>query len=225
MKRSTAVLLLAALCVACGAQPDPNDHAPGIVQVQPAPFQSQHRLSFRVVDDGSTYMRQLFDRVPVDRPEGVTVAEDRWQTPDEQTRYDVYLAASAPGQVDAYLASHAELAVPRDRELAFGRLGADRWRTYLVFATAELDESSVTHAEAIADARSGRPAVGLDFTREAAQHFGDLTARIVGHKLAVIADGTVVSAPVIMGTMRGGHAEVTLASDAEARAFAGSFAR
>jgi len=35
-----------------------------------------------------------------------------------------------------------ELAVPRDRELAFEQLDAKRWRTYLLFPAAELDAAT-----------------------------------------------------------------------------------
>jgi preprotein translocase subunit SecD len=54
-----------------------------------------------------------------------------------------------------------------------------------------------------------QPSVTVDFTPEAARHFSDLTARIQGHKLAVLVDGTVVSAPVINSRIDGGRAQIT----------------
>jgi len=56
--------------------------------------------------------------------------------------------------------------------------------------------------------------VTLDFTPAATRQFGELTARISGHKLAVLVDGTVTSAPIIRGAIRGGHASITLGNGA-----------
>jgi preprotein translocase subunit SecD len=218
MKR-LAILALVGMLAACGVQSDPNG------QVQPAPFHALHSVYFKVVDHGSTYMQQLYDQVSVDRPGGITADRERWETPDGRALTDFYLAADSLTSLDAYLASHPALAVPNDRELAFERLESGGWRTYLVVPTAELDASSVSRAEATSDANTGRPAVMVDFTPPAALRFAQLTTRIVGHKLAVIADGTVLSAPVIMSPLYGGRAEVTVSSDAEARTLAAAFAR
>jgi preprotein translocase subunit SecD len=165
-----ALVAVLGLLVACGVQPDLDDHPPKIEQVMPAPFHSLHGLYFKVVDDGTTYMEQLFER---------------------------------------YLASDPSLAVPRDHELAFEHLDANRWRTYLLLPTVELDASSIAHVEETTDPTTERPGVLLDFTPAAAQQFGELTARIAGHKLAVLADGRVVSAPVIVAPITGGRAQVT----------------
>lgn len=50
----------------------------------------------------------------------------------------------------------------------------------------------------------------LDFNRYGSRVFGDLTAEIVGKKLATILDDTVKSAPIINGAIRGGRASITM---------------
>ena len=54
------------------------------------------------------------------------------------------------------------------------------------------------------------PGVMLEFDRDGAHTFGELTTRITGKKLATILDGTVRSAPIIMGPIRGGRASISL---------------
>ena len=223
MNRLAFVAILSLL--GCGVQPDLDDHKPKVEQVQPAPFHSQHGLYFKAVDDGSTYLRQLFDRVPIDRPAGITAEVEHWRTEDGPSITSYYLTARTPAVIDAYLASDPALAVPRDRELAFEHVELDRWRTYLLLPTAELDAKAIAHADAGRDPGSDQPIVQLDFTPAATRQFGDLTARLIGHKLAVLVDGTVISAPVINGRIGGGHASVTLGpsgTDAAARTLAES---
>jgi len=219
--KQIALIVLVAIAAACGVQPDPNDHASRVDQVQPAPFHSQHGMEFHVVDDGSSYMRQLFDDVPIDRPVGITAQTDRWTGASGLPIDDVYLVGPSPAAIERYLASQPALAVPHDRRLVFERIDASRWRTYLVFPTTELDASSIAHAETGTDPNTGRPIVTLDFTPDAARHFGELTARIVGHKLAVLVDGTVISAPIIRTEIRGGRASVSFGSEGDANGLAG----
>lgn len=123
-------------------------------------------------------------------------------------------------------ADDPSLAVPRDRELGFEQGADGRWRTSLLVPTVELDNASIAHVHASEDPNTHRPVVLLDFTPAAAQHFTELTTRIVGHKLAVLVDGTVTSAPIIQEPIIGGHASFSLgahATPAEQRAFVDSF--
>ena len=217
--RFRALVAVLGLLAACTVPPDVTENAPKVEAIQPGPYQSQHGLYFKVVDDGSTYMQQLFDHVSVERPEAIDRDVERWRAEDGREVSDVFLVAPTRAAIEHYLASDPVLTVPRDRELAFEQLDAKRWRTYLLFPATELDATSIASAEATHDA--SRPTVTLDFTPAAARHFGELTTRIAGHKLAVLVDGTVVSAPVIQGAITGGRAQVTFgASATEAQAVA-----
>ena len=66
----------------------------------------------------------------------------------------------------------------------------------------------------------------VDFTPTAAQHFMELTTRLTGHKLAVLVDGTVTSAPIIQEPITGGHASISIGAHTtpvEQQAFVDSF--
>lgn len=84
------------------------------------------------------------------------------------------------------------------------------WRSYVVRDEVELDGWSVANAQAHFDQYTGMPVVLVDFDREGARRFGDLTSRILGNKLAIMVRGDVKSAPVIMGAIRGGRASITM---------------
>ena len=86
------------------------------------------------------------------------------------------------------------------------------WRSYLVSDAVALDGMSIAAATGSFDPNTNRPTVLLDFDRAGGQLFGDLTARIVGHKLAIVFGGNVRSAPIINGPIRGGRASITMGS-------------
>ncbi len=155
MQLRTLVAVLG-LLAACGVSPDPVDHTSNVVQVEPTPFSSQHGLYFKAVDDGSTYMQQLSDQVPIDRPVGIAAEVNRGRGEDGRpTITDYYLVAGDPAIIEHYLASRPALAVPHDRELAFERLDAQRWRTFLLVPEAVLDPVSIAHTEPSTSATGG----------------------------------------------------------------------
>ncbi|HEX4449669.1 MAG TPA: hypothetical protein VH143_02310 [Kofleriaceae bacterium] len=84
------------------------------------------------------------------------------------------------------------------------------WRSYFVSRKAELDGTSIANAIGSYDPITNRPNVLVDFDEAGAKQFGELTATIAGHKLAMTVGGVVKSAPVIEGAIRGGRAVITL---------------
>ena len=230
MKLAALAAVLGAL-MACTAAPDPLDNnTPRVEQVQPASFNSSSGLQFKAVDDGTTYMKELYKEVALDRDRrartsGITQEIDQWRV-DDQVVTDFYLTGRTPDTLRLYMSDLAkddpELGVPAGREVVFGKITPLLWRTYLVHADAELDASHLANAAVTLDPESERTLVTFDFTAEGTRLFGEITARISGHKLAVLVDGQVTSAPVIHGAIEGGKAQVTFASDGEAKTFVDS---
>jgi hypothetical protein len=83
-------------------------------------------------------------------------------------------------------------------------------RTYLVVDQPELDGRAIEKANVTYDQNTMRPEVMIHFDREGARRFGDLTARIIGHKLAIVLDGRVTSAPIVQSAIRGGVCTITM---------------
>ncbi|MBA3461658.1 MAG: hypothetical protein H0T46_16970 [Deltaproteobacteria bacterium] len=227
MKLAALAAVLGAL-MACTAAPDPLDNnTPRVEQVQPASFNSKSGLQFKAVDDGTTYMKELYKEVALDRDRrartsGITQEIDQWRF-DDHVVTDFYLTGRTPDTLRLYMEDVAkddpELSVPTGREVVFGKITPLLWRTYLVHADAELDASHLANAAISLDPETTRTLVTFDFTAEGARLFGEITARISGHKLAVLLDGHVTSAPVINGAIEGGRAQVTFSGETEAKTF------
>ncbi len=84
------------------------------------------------------------------------------------------------------------------------------WRTYYLDRAVRLTGSGISNAQGSYDPNTNRPIVLLDFNRFGSRVFGDLTAQIIGKKLATILDDKVKSAPIINGAIRGGRASITM---------------
>lgn len=98
-----------------------------------------------------------------------------------------------------------ELVEPRD-----AKESKPYWRSYYLDRSIKLTGTSISNAQGSYDPNTNRPIVLLDFNRYGSRVFGDLTAQIVGKKLATILDDTVKSAPIINGAIRGGRASITM---------------
>ncbi|MDK2871177.1 MAG: preprotein translocase subunit SecD [bacterium] len=57
--------------------------------------------------------------------------------------------------------------------------------------------------------RFGAPAVSLEFNSEGAKIFEEATRKNIGHQLAIVLDGNVISAPVVQEAIPGGKAQIT----------------
>jgi len=55
----------------------------------------------------------------------------------------------------------------------------------------------------------GRPAVSISFNSEGTAAFAAATGRLVGRQLAIVLDGTTISAPVVNSHIRDGNAQIT----------------
>lgn len=228
------------------------------------------KLEFKVVDDGSEYMRKLFAKVGSEGKEGkptdplaikedIRAEIDQWR-PEEggSTHTDYYLiaydrpervtvaeakamgdceAAKDPANIEdgmvtcpvkgwrvieRYLAQlvaqDPSFKLPDDRQLGYelnepqpeAKDPRPFWRSYYLDRAVRLTGTAIQDAMGSYDPNTNRPIVLLDFNTYGSRAFGDLTAEIVGKKLATILDDKVKSAPIINGAIRGGRASITM---------------
>lgn len=78
-----------------------------------------------------------------------------------------------------------------------------------IFLPAELTGRYLSKARVEFDPNTGAALVGLDFTSEGADIFAKITRENIGKPLAVILDGSILSAPVIQSEINGGKAQIT----------------
>ncbi len=170
------------------------------------------QLEFRIVEDHKTdFLRDFGDRLP----EGVTLDSERGTSPDRTDVTAWFLRSDERRHLqEARTMLREAEAVPDGTVIAFERLerGQDQYyRSYVLQDRAGITGDYLTDARVAMDQqRGGRPYVALEFDREGARVFEDLTAENVQRRMAIVLDDTVNSAPVIQERIGGGRASITL---------------
>jgi preprotein translocase subunit SecD len=165
------------------------------------------QLEFKIVDDGSDYMKKVAASVPKDGP--IAVVPESWTEKHAGTQHeDIYLRAKEKDkeELTKFIAGlTGDLAVPNDREIALELMSPrdvsegtpDKYyRTYL------LKKRAGVTGEYLADAQDswdemGSPEVAFTMNRQGANMMEKLTGENVGRKMAVVLDEKITSAPVI----------------------------
>jgi len=93
--------------------------------------------------------------------------------------------------------------IPPGDEILYNSEG----KAYLVKKEALLTGGAIKDAR-VEIGQWGEPYVALDFTREGAEKFAEITGRHVGERLAIVLDNVVKSAPVIKTRITGGKAVI-----------------
>jgi preprotein translocase subunit SecD len=78
-----------------------------------------------------------------------------------------------------------------------------------LFQPAELTGRYLSKARVEFDPNTGAALVGIQFDREGAELFAQITRENQGEILAIILDGSIISAPVIASEIRDGQAQIT----------------
>ncbi|WP_394847512.1 hypothetical protein LZC95_08610 [Pendulispora brunnea] len=150
--------------------------------------------------------RVHFARAPVHESEGVAASEERLH----QWLATVSLPQGAHWGVFTITES--------DRDT--GQETIVGIRSYILVGEPILTEDDIVGAEAVAE-RNGGSYVSMTLSDDAARRFEDATEKWQGRRLAILLDGTIHSAPVVYGAIRGGHVPVTMgAGEAPKVAFA-----
>ncbi|MGD0836492.1 MAG: protein translocase subunit SecD [Polyangia bacterium] len=165
------------------------------------------QLEFKIVDDGSEYMKKVAATVPKGGP--ITVVPESWTEKHSGAQHeDVYLRVKEKDKdaLTKFIASlTGDLAVPNDREIGLELMSArdvsegtpDRYyRTYLLKKRAGVTGEYLAAADESWD-EMGRPEVAFTMNRQGADMMEKLTGENVGRKMAVVLDERVTSAPVI----------------------------
>ncbi len=163
------------------------------------------QLEFKIVDDGSPYMKKLAASVPKDGP--ITAEPESWSEKQSGSQHeDVYLRSKNLDALKSFIAGlSGDLAVPSDRELVIeemnprdaGDATADKiYRTYLLKKRAGVTGEYLAAADENWD-EMGRPEVAFTMNRQGAAMMEKLTGENVGRKMAVVLDEKIMSAPVI----------------------------
>lgn len=191
------------------------------------------KVEMKRVDEGSDLMERVMRYVeehPGDAA-GVQTEMDPWVLEDiaadglpRNTQHfrDIYARAAERQALEAFFEGlarkDATFKPPGDHQLVFEHVAradeAAYWRSYYVRAKTLLSDRDIASAEQ-RDNDGGRPMALFTLNAEGAKQLAEVSRANAGHKVAVLVDGEVWSAPVINGEMRGGKFS-TLAVSPEA---------
>ncbi|MCF7934934.1 MAG: protein translocase subunit SecD [Synergistales bacterium] len=147
-------------------------------------------LEFKPVESASPTLPEPPQRENYDSEEAYRKTLERWkQAREEAAQYAERMKERAEGNPDLTVA------------------GDEQGRTYLLGETMvsgkSLKDASTSYGSL------GRPVVTLEFNAEGTRLFDQATSELVGEQLAIVLDGTVVSAPVVQERISGGNAQIS----------------
>ncbi|MEJ2441689.1 MAG: protein translocase subunit SecD, partial [Patescibacteria group bacterium] len=79
----------------------------------------------------------------------------------------------------------------------------------------DLTGAYLKSADVVFDRNTGQPAVSIEFDKEGAEKFAEITGRNVNKPLAIVLDGIPVSAPIVQEKITGGTAQISGDFDVE----------
>jgi preprotein translocase subunit SecD len=180
------------------------------------------RLDFKIVDDDTDFVATLQD-LPAGIERMVETVSAGPSRPQATVSYLVAKGDSARQRLVQYIQDLEKSGrVPDDHQFTIGKHegGGDAaakqelsWRTYYLFARAEITGDSIDDALVSYDSQdNGKPVVSLQFGSSGADVFEELTGRNIKRRMAIVLDDRVESAPVIQARIGGGRAQITLGS-------------
>jgi preprotein translocase subunit SecD len=162
------------------------------------------QLEFRMVDEKSTFFRDLVAKHPPPADSGIRLVKPNGYDQVEATDRDALL-------------TYARQGVPADRQVllqcvtTMAKKGAcDSYLTYLADKTVPLTGESLASADYSRSQTSNDFEVNLSFDTQGGVEFGKLTGENVGRFMAIVLDDNVNSAPRINERIPNGRARITL---------------
>ncbi len=165
------------------------------------------KLEFKIVDDKSTATLKLANLISdIEKKNNLTYKDGQ-----KFSEYVRKLNELAKGQIPA----GDEIAFERNKvagtETELGRV------PFLLFSKAEITGEDLQDAMVQFDQENHRPTVGFSLSPRGALAFERVTSEHIGHRLAIVLDNIVHSAPVIQSKIGGGKGVISLGrGDADA---------
>lgn len=173
------------------------------------------------VDDSKGALKRVAEAVRADPQSGLEVESGELAGVDGGPAVQENFATGPEKHVlEDYIRTHPELAPPADQEFGYERLrdaeGRTYWRMHCV-RSGGLALRKLAAADLI-EGPDNRPRIRVRLAPEDSQRFAALTAEHRGHRLAVIQDDEVLTAPTLQGPLTTGELEIPLAAATRAEA-------
>jgi preprotein translocase subunit SecD len=187
------------------------------------------RLEFKMVDDSGDFFGKIKDD---ELPENYGLAIYQENAPDgpgkstlthfaRMTKRETETIQECHDRLKAWIST---LQVPDDHQVGYEKVSEFDpdtqksneigWRTFYLFARAEVTGDYITDAAVAQDTQSGTGVgsfyVAVTFSPAGADRFEEVTGANVQRRFAIILDDEIDSAPVIRSKIGGGRASITL---------------
>ncbi|MBX7098462.1 MAG: protein translocase subunit SecD [Myxococcaceae bacterium] len=163
------------------------------------------QLEFRIVDTGQGFS-EIYKNNPPEQGSGITLINDSREGFPQ-------LSAENREVLLAYVKGKA----PENREILLHcveseskKKSCSSYTTFLVEKEVPLTGESLTGADARQNTTNNQAEVNFQFDAAGARDLDNLTAKNVGHRMAVVLDDNVVMAPTIESRISGGSGVITL---------------
>jgi preprotein translocase subunit SecD len=167
-------------------------------------------LGLHVVDSNSAEMRRLHGDVSRRATAAVTAELDTWVDHQGKQRSDPYIKGATRDSV-ATVFDGIKVA---GRTVGLQRFGTgdvpEYWRSYWLEIPAIVTHESIADARLVINPNTQRPEVIVDLEPGAARRFAEATAKNLGRRIAIVLDGEVVDALVVVHKITGGQLSLTM---------------
>jgi preprotein translocase subunit SecD len=174
------------------------------------------RLELQRIDPDAAFFETLHAEARIVAAPGVQAVSEPWPAPYDGpaiANTERFLRAAQRGQLELHVAE-AKPTVPADRSIAYEHVAAtDKpayWRTHVLVREPWLTGAAIRDARATAEPTTQRAQVLIKLDDEAGRRFGELTRTHIGHKIAIVLDGVVQSAPLIQDPIPNGEIAITM---------------
>lgn len=166
-------------------------------------------LALHVVDSGAAEMQKLHAELSRRGSAQVLPETDNWLDHKNQQHTDYYVKAATREAVAAAF----DGVVVADRTVGFERVvagGVEHWRSYWLETPAILTNDAIADTEVAVNETTGQPEVVIELVPDAATRFAEATAKNLGKKIAIVIDGEVRTAPIVMAKIEGGRISLAM---------------
>jgi preprotein translocase subunit SecD len=195
---------------------------PDVLEQTIAILERTAALGIHPIVEDDAGMQAIYDAAMQEKPPGIFPMFDSWRGADDVDHRSLYLWSADPKVLDTWLHARPPAQhVGNGRRLVLERedhppaAAAVRWRTHVIDLAASVTGKDVASAKVTYDEMVVRPQVELTLTADGTRRFGEATAAMVGHKLAIVLDGRVVSAPVVNAPIPGGRIVIAMGAGDE----------
>lgn len=166
------------------------------------------QLEFKIVAEDKDPLGEYTGEVP----EGITLIQGRGTSSDGGVLSYKYVTGKDRAAIRHFLEDKAPEGTEFLLEENVFANGEKEYQSYLVYRQAYITGDMLTDARVSIDQQKNRPYVSMNFDKNGAKLFAEVTGKFIKRKMAIVLDDKINSAPVIQSKIEGGSAMITLNS-------------